>query len=82
MENSPFETTRDSDETTSSGNERHRHKRKRKHSHRNKVPREVIIGVLLILACLAAYGAWHFLVQDGPGRTAVPAPGPQSSTKA
>jgi hypothetical protein len=82
MPTSPFGTTGDSDQNSDPGGSRHRHKRKRKHSHRNRIPREVIIGLLLVLACLAAYGVWYFLVQDTPRRTAAPSPEPQSCIKA
>ena len=47
---------------------RHRQKRKRKHSHRNKIPQQVIIFMLFALACMVAFGAWYFLVQDHPPR--------------
>jgi len=61
---------------------RHHHKRKRKHSHRNRIPRQAIIGLLFLLACLIAFSAWHFLVQDIPARSSAPPGGAQTRIKA
>lgn len=62
------EPTIATDQHTDPEHSRHRHKRKRKHSHRNKIPRQVIILSLFVLACLAAFDAWYFLIHDLPPR--------------
>ena len=41
-----------------------RHHRKRKRRHRKKLTRKLTIVLLFVLACLVAFAAWQFLVQD------------------
>ena len=56
----------DAAESDSGHHRRHRHKRKR--GHRKKVYRQLIIGLLFVLACVGAFLVWHLLVQDPSAR--------------